>query len=483
MPATVEPPVAPNSNPELQNNAPNDGNPVVAPSSAPDLLAAARRVKDPTSKLLGLEERPEKPEEQPKTESKTKETTSGEKPTDKSAEEKPKGIKAKAKEKLPSSPAPSIPQISEERIVELASKAATAINDSKPKAEQSSTAPELSQSAKEELAKYQKLEELFPNKYPKGSAQKQIEFEQKAANYERAWRKKNPGETFNPEDDAHNEFYSEQPELDDDDLKAAEQALWKDQAKREAMAELDPKLKRLEQEQIRIKAEPSAVQAKETVAEILFKQFNPDAKDVTESGLKAWADEHKLEAEALGSVLVPAQDVAYAASMLWDNAQQFDANNAAHNTAKDFANKFEAELKAADPDDLTDAQGRKWVPYAEFVALPKAQQLRFRTTEKQHLLNYIAVSAADFAKKQAEELRANAEKMAEMLGYVKPSVSEPTQKPNNGAASDSSVSPVPPAKSTPSSSLSGASPTPPQRGVVETKSESGDSVLNRLLGL
>jgi hypothetical protein len=176
-------------------------------------------------------EKPQKPPEIPVGAEKKNETSAA-------PPEPPAGVATPAAETPPAppvvTPAPIIPASSKEDLDTEALIAKTAkavgvqvgqaIADAKsdgPAAVEPEPVPaaELTPEDQRDLATLQKMEEMNPAS--RGKADEFKKFALARYDYETAWRERNPGREFSPDDADHEEFYKQQPEINQVEFEAA----------------------------------------------------------------------------------------------------------------------------------------------------------------------------------------------------------------------------------------------------------------------
>lgn len=277
----------------------NDPKPPAAPDpkppSAPDPKAKAEPKVGPSlnklaASFLGLDEKKSKanPESDPDPKAKPPKDTppaapdpappAATPPATPKAPAKPKAAKTAVKPASGPAPAPIDPEQIAAKVAEGVARAMQ-----KPGAAPAAppAAPTLTESDNRRLQVYERLEKLFPDRY-KDLASKQREFLKRAAEYADRWEKEHPGETFDPDDDEHNDLYSEEPSVDQDDYIEglsdirAEVAASRDPVRKK----FEEKIDELEREKAIVRATPQINKQSISAARTLWAGLGEEFADV-----------------------------------------------------------------------------------------------------------------------------------------------------------------------------------------------------------
>lgn len=340
------------------------------------------------------------------------------------------------------------PSMSPEQIAVVAAK--TAAEVLKPSAP---PAPEpLLPEVEEKLDLYKQLEEMNATKYPPGLAKRVSQSRKELAKYKSEWEKANPGQTFDIDDPAHDDFVMKNPEIELDDN-------FPDVIRAESKLEIkrveDKMRKERETQERAAKAIPESEKASLQADEQVLKAFIPG--EVTQKAIDDWRTANPDEFETATSHIMEARQVLKATSLIFDGVEQPNPNSELHGKVFDatLLTQYEALLSTAPKDELVNEQGKNWVPFAKFDAmsdeekakhfttseddiasfkraflrLPNEEKQKFFTVAKEDVLKTIALGTARKAKAAAQQLIQQSIKVATRLGYAKPSSSTATPPP------------------------------------------------------
>lgn len=313
------------------------------------------------------------------------------------------------------------------------------------------------------------MEKLFPDRY-KGLAEKYRTGQAKLDEYAAKWEKDHPGETFDESDDQHSEFMDAHNVdwLEEDYIEAI--ADIRAEAKQAALQKNSTeKVSALELKVNRREKLAEAVQAIETEKAFGRKEVwnGLGAGDViTENGM---VNREKLtELNAKDPVGMPfriaaAQDLDKEIEVIFKlmPPDDFKVNNRGlidfnekdpiHVAMSEFCDEAEKELSAKPVEDKTDADGRVFMPAAEYWALPKEKRENYWTLTA-HDIAYLR--ARKIAKETDAQIKREKEKLklfAKASGYTPPPDEEnPGEEENREAPLPSQEKPHTP-------SLAGAS--------------------------
>lgn len=396
----------------------------------------------------------EKPAEKPAAKPAAKPAKSDENPEDVPAAKPPKRFNRPTPAMLPAKPAekaaeeaekPDPDVVREERLAKAVAGAVAEVVRPLTPAARPAPAPAPGPQAEEpeaagldalpeayqkDVPVYRELARINPEKYGEEKlAAGLLEFERKAADYQRKWEKANPGLSFDIEDAEHAEFLDKNSvEIDAADLETAQAAARKAPVRVAASTAPKPAAK----------PAPQAEQKPDPLAERLVQEADAQARRDGEQfvqaaaeaiGLKAsdeldsLADAEPLTAQMLSGMLPSYSMLATEMRRLMAEAVKFDASNPIHNDVLVLLQQAQQGVQESGQTDWHGSDGvtRKFLPYAEFMKLPAAKRSMFWTTDADYM--------ADFVK---EHLKEN---VAARVKMVREAVAKQAGKPaSNGEA-------------------------------------------------
>lgn len=279
----------------------------------------------------------------------------------------------------------------------------------------------------------------------KGAEQEILNEFARTEEYAQHWEDQNPGKPYNPKDAEHNEFYDAQVKpWSEHEFRAAERAVEDAPIAARHSAELDAKLKKLEEQNARHELSQIVGQTVNVVAIALARAVDETAHDVIlKQGYSKLEESDPLTAEELVRTLNVLSPRIETAIQLDDPKGRipFDPkNNAQHAQWLKFLFKKEQEFSGQ-----RDTEGRLFATRNEYAKMPDAQrEQRFYLTAD-HLVSEMLAEAAEEAKASIEQEKERMKKMAVRLGYVP--AENKNGEPNKSVAS---TGPKPKAPETPS---------------------------------
>lgn len=329
--------------------------------------------------------------------------------------------------------------------------------------------PELPEAIKKDLKLYETLEELYPDKYPKGLAARKAEFHKKEVEYADKWEEANPGETFNANDPEHVAFYEKnEPIIDPEHRIEARVEL----RSREKYKPLEEKISKQERErEIAVKESLIApVVAEKTVKfsrEIYRGLGGEDAESLTPEAATSWAENDPVAAAVLVNAnkdWLPRID---AAIKIWENVIPINDTDAHVNAVK-MLRQMEAEYAKNPP-----PPEKNWVPLDDYLAMPDDVKPKYSKLMLENWVAYMQEQAITESKGKYAEIIAEEEKILERAAKRKAKNGEHKGKEEK----------VETARRTDSPSVGDESPTPPARGTIKVVNKGGGTVVDNLLGL
>lgn len=294
----------------------------------------------------------------------------------------------------------------------------------------------LTEEERERLPILDRMESMKPDRY-KGLRGKYIANLKEIESYQKAWERENPGDVFDPEDKAHNDFYAKHT-LD-----------WNELDERKAIADIvaDSRVKEVEgRTNAELKELRTREKSRELEPSILAESLNADRKVfeliggefpnllTKEGALDATVFAALQEKDPLALEIVTPEVLnirRHCAEMLKleREAVEFDPKNPMHNFLAGYASRQEAEILAlAKADQVTD--GKKFATSEQWGAMTEKERAKhWRLTASD--LN--TIFATEFGQKLADRLemeRKRIERFAPKYGYTKgQSGNEPPPKP------------------------------------------------------
>jgi hypothetical protein len=194
-------------------------------------------------------------------------------------------------------------------------------------------------------------------------------FVAKEAKYKAAWEKKNPGETFNPDD--HEEFYDQNsPQYEDDDYVDTRAELKASEAFERKQKAQDEKAAKRERE---AQFEKSAKEAVSDVGDALATALKGEKTD-----LKSLASEDPVQAkyvrEAQGELETLVEEL-FKVFTPEQNSKRFDENNKAHSVLYTQLQSYEDGLLQMEPQE-TMMGNKRFTTIERFAKMSPEQQAR-----------------------------------------------------------------------------------------------------------
>lgn len=414
-------------------------------------------------KLMGEErqqeaEKAEKPEKKPAAEKKSAPKL---KVPDKDPQPEPEQEEA-AEE--PEKPAPRRRPLSAEKITEVASKAAAAataetlrqIEESKlaqQRAAQEAAAKqqeiEVPATLKDDIERLKEVQKLHADAYKgRDLAKEFVESAKRETDYERKWRKENPGMAFDWADPEHEEFASGNAvEVDEDHLKEADRQILKEQAIREAEERFNQKYGKDLEEVRRAKAEaqlaPIRQQVDDMASKSLLEAIRPDLIEEFGKDRAKVLEELKNDAIAVEAVTsverwsMPALD---AAVRVLNNPTGYSEKSPEVKVLVEAAMRTEQIMASVPRDERPVTEdGRRFSTLKDYANMPASQRSKYYTVQDEGLVTQLIIKAAQYEAGQIKEnIERRMESFAKSRGFVKSesksSPSAPAQKPKAESA-------------------------------------------------
>lgn len=292
-------------------------------------------------------------------------------------------------------------------------------------------ASELPDEVRSDLEIYNELHRIDPGKYPADLPQRLAKFGKEEIAYADKWESQHSGETFDGNAEEHEGWYdSHQPKVAPEDFAYAKASL---RIRKDLAGHYEPKIRELEGQLRKFQIEPEIRQAATTAALPILQAINPEVKELSADSIGAFKTK-----DPIGWEIAQQVDQAMAASIveagkLWHGITTFDANNPMHKVAQQAFSEVQDLVKQLPASQLKGTDGRKFLPMTDYYGLPDNARQQFFTITYEDVAYYIANRIAPgLATDLYKNRRAEVERMAGMLGFVKPSAPQ-KQEETNGA--------------------------------------------------
>lgn len=255
----------------------------------------------------------------------------------------------------------------------------------------------------------------------------------KEANYKKAWSRDNPGQTFNPDADAHAEFYDKhEPQHDPRAFDVAEAKLeLRNEMKQERQREQEAQ----RAEHTKQTVQTTAREAADTAVKDMVKAAAPDLKDFDGDFTKLEEDE-PFVAEVL-------QDNALALKTLVDESYRLltpelrvvpNESNPVHREILRRVYHYETAL-ADKPASETKMDGKEFATIETFSHMTPAQQKQHWTLWNQpgYLTKCLAKDFTQLSSERIEKYRKNFDRVAQKRGLTAAQAASQATQPANGA--------------------------------------------------
>jgi hypothetical protein len=350
-------------------------------------------------------------------------------------------------------PTPRRNRITAEKVAEVASRAAAEaaaetyrqIEDQKRvhaerTAQEAAKASEVSipEDAKEDVERLLEVQRLHPNDYRgRDLAREFLEGAKNERNYEKKWRKENPGVDFSWDDHDHKLFIDNNSiEVTEKHLKEADRSILKEQAITEAEERITKRYGNEIDEIRRSKAEaqlaPIRRELDDASSKSLLAAVRPDLVDMYDSDrAKALADikSDPIAMEAVSIVeewSIPALD---AAVRVINNPSGYSNKSREVQTLVNAAMRVENILKSVPRDERPVTEdGRRFATMNDFANMPTSQRSRHYTIQDESLVPQLIIKTATYeASRIKSDIERKAESYAKRMGFTK-SASESSPK-------------------------------------------------------
>jgi hypothetical protein len=379
-----------------------------------------------------------------------------EKPAPKASEEE--------SEDLPEDPKPRR-RITAEKITEMASKAAAEATAEtlrqmeerrleteyarKQEAARREEEVEVPEEFRDEVDRLREVQKLHPNDYKgRDLAKEFLESSKKERDYEKKWRKSNPGVDFDWDDEEHSDFVDQNTvEVDERHLKNAERSIIKEQAIQEAEERFAKKYGQDIEEVRRSRAEaqlaPLRQQVDQMASQSLLEALRPDLVETFATDKAKVVEEIKNDPIAMEAVAaveqwsLPALD---AAVRVINNPNSYNSKSPEVQRLVNTALHVEKVLSSVPREERPVAEdGRKFATMRDYANMPAAQRSKYYTVRDEELVPQLIIKTAQYeAGRIKSDLENKAEAFAKRMGYTK-TESKPSQKTEQKQAREASA--------------------------------------------
>jgi len=249
-----------------------------------------------------------------------------------------------------------------------------------------------------------------PEKY-KDLRTKLIAFDKKQADYISKWEEENSA-TFDPEDDAHAEFFDKNfPDIDSADIEAAKEAIDDARitlkAKKVAEKEMEPIKHRLEQERIHqamAQVAPEIEAHEKSLIKEVFDLVAPDLGkwDPSQEKLAAVVAENEVEAEFVNAVVTPAADKLETYYRWLAGAEGYDERHPVHKALANTLMRLEKFIESRPSEEIT-RDGRTFATWEKINRLKPEDQQKFWGIGPNEVYQWIRSETLDQAKRGWEK--------------------------------------------------------------------------------
>ncbi len=341
----------------------------------------------------------------------------------------------------------------------------------------------LDKSEEKELEIAKHLEAVDPEKYKNAATEMKKFLTEVLAPYKQKWLKDNPGESFDPESTEHEDIYAKQPEIDPDDWDEAKIEYRAEKKVSAVKNEMSSKLKEFESKHALEKHLPKIEEGAFDAVKKLVKDVDADlAKHLdAENPYEAMVAEDPIAAKILDRGAAAMRVLVTELDKLSNPELEyaFDGKNNAHVTLSNFADDYQAEIKAM-PEEEQVWNGKKFATQEEYSKMSTAERENHWVLSGADMRDVLISRMTATVKKNLEAAREEAAKSA---GRKRGAASDST--PDDEAAKK--------AKEATEAAASAAKPKPPSTSssgdIIHTEKGSGgdggtlaEAVVNKLFG-
>lgn len=373
------------------------------------------RIIGERSKETGAQAKPQKQKHHPE----KKDAEQGE--DDSNAAEKQEAKAEEKAQKPKQKPRKTASEIASEAAAAAAAETARRMQDGRDAAlmeQQEKAKPQVPKELEGDIARLRRIQSMYPDEYSgRDLAAELVEAARKESEYERRWRKENPGVEFDWEDDEHSAFVQENAvdvdeehlrKLDEDD-KASKLA---EHAKRKVEEEYGDDLKEVRKARIDRELAPVYKQANDMYARTILDAVRPDLVDKLGNGTEVMdaINDDPIASEAISTVerwAIPAIQTAIAVTRKPDSFRQDSQEVRSLVNVALHAERIIASIPDGQRPPSQD--GRVFATLGEYRSMRPDQQRRHYTIADESLLPEMIIVAA---RQEASLIKDRAEKIA-----------------------------------------------------------------------
>lgn len=311
-----------------------------------------------------------------------------------------------------------------------------------PKAEDLSF---LSDEERYELEIFQVMAKMDAGKYS-GLPAKFSDAAKATAKYKAQWEKDNPGESFDPESNDHDDFFSKnQVKYDRKDFKRAEHRLATE-------GETDPKLEKLEKANLDLMArqkekdlEPSIRNVWAASLDLMVESIDPEiAKTIRAGGRDKLMEDYPVEGEEITRAAEALSAISSEAHKLLEGDGLFapDSGNRIHGRILDVIRKQESLIPGQPRENRLDPDGRDFATWSQWVNFSPQEQANHWHLGAAEVVDIISSELAGRVKYELDRLNKLAESKTKRSAKVEPQakVKEKTEEKRSPSASPGGAS-------------------------------------------
>jgi len=364
--------------------------------------------------------------------------------------EEPKKPAAKRKKAEPA-PEPQ-PGIDANRVIEMATVAATAAARAATPQPQPQTQVQQTQKqtkvdpievlgadSKDDIDEMVEMEKLYPDRY-RGLLDRYVDFKQSEKDYISKWKKENPGQKFDRDDSSHDSFYENEPEWQEADRRRAQRSIILREAETIAEKKLEPIKSQIEIERAQAKIIPEVERSAQNSFAHILVSLNQEFEQhlSTDDGLKKIEESDPIAIEAAKEAFTEIKGAAVEAVKLWNGAAKLDLRgNQEHAQIARAYQEIERDVNSLPMQQKFDAAGRLFATSQEYNSLPESERQKRWTIGLNEVMYRLSETAAAKAREIHKSRTAAFESYLKRMGVAvdpkKPAVSASQGTPKTPA--------------------------------------------------
>ena len=289
---------------------------------------------------------------------------------------------------------------------------------------------DVPEALKEDVERLREVQRLHAKDYKGRDLVKEfLDSTQKEVEYERSWRRKNPGQEFDWADEEHAEFVDTNAvEVDEDHIKEADRSLIKEAAIREAEERFSRKYGQDIEEVRRSRREAELAPIRQQVDRMasmsLLEAVRPDLVEVANADPAKAVEAVKADPIATEAVMAverwsaPALDLAV---RVLNNQSAYSSDSQEVRALASAAMHVDSVLSSVPRDERPVTEdGRRFSSLKDYRNMPASQRAKYYTVQDESLVPQLIIKAAQYeAGKIKESLENRLETYAKQRGYVK----------------------------------------------------------------